>query len=1187
MRRISLAMALIGAAAAAGCAGKPAPSVGSDVQQGVQGSYYFVNLFTPPLGGYITSDVGGINCGATSVSVNNAVTPPQYVYQLGTHAACGVAGQTQVAWSQTITLTATPETGKAFLGWAGDCTGYDPCVLSAGADKGVIAIFGTPGSGHPNFMDPAVHSAAITMLDCSQCHGASLQGQGIAPSCSATGCHTTTPGGSTPMFTDRTGMGTNLVAAITSVTPSATQGASTITFTLKDGAGADVYVTGQTGQNLPMPVTTAIMNFGTDAGGNALPYKNQIGGNPGTVTAFAAITPSSGQPANTLTSGTLPASYTFTYPDGTLTQAAPAKSCTQADKCVCSAGNPCVYSGTVGYGFRTVSGVKSYGACSVASPCACTTANPCAPALPTTNGPGMLTFAAGVYTYTFAPVTATANLTTGYALSGTQGVTTCTEAAPCACTVADPCVCSAAVPCLLPSPFPQVGSPLLANTHTAWLATYRREDMSDLGYLGLGKYTAQNVQFNFDASTGAAVAAKRDIVSDASCAKCHDGFKVETNTSGAATAEFHSGARISGPYCNVCHYEGRGTNGFADSATFAHRIHNGKELTHVSTGSVTTGYQKKWMAPVQSCSASVPCVCTVLEPCSQYTFHGIEVTYPQDPRNCTECHDASSASKAGQYLTRPTIAACGSCHDQLKSTFLPIAGLQLDAHPASDPAIRTNADCAGCHTPANISSHHEPVQAPASDSCYTLNNVTGCNTNTNAGYIAAVGFVPPGADAITYEIQSVGTWLDGANRRPQMVFRMLRNGTPVDLGTYAAGTKDELLTGYVGGPSLYWVWAVPQDGITAPADFNASTSNWLKQCWRSGTNCTLTLTDAVNGWYTIQNRAAVVSTSAVMLTGGIGYSYNMNSAQPLTQTNLPAFPVTPTDVTAGTIAFGDATAQTCSVATPCVATVGGLVVAAENVWKVAAGHTSRRVVVDNDKCNACHGQLGVEPTFHAGQRNDAPSCSWCHTPNRTSSGWSANASSFVHAIHSAVKRDVDYNWHAACQFGATWNATTQLCERAGVAEVPSIWYPHIEYPGTVGNCTQCHVAGGFDFSLPASAAALDNLLWSTVGTGTGYSAGMSTSPYVALGTAYGSGPSFSASTGNLTAAAATTLVISPIAAACFGCHTSTAAQDHMEVAGRIYGARGAGFNAAASQETCLNCHGTGGIVPINKVHRLP
>jgi OmcA/MtrC family decaheme c-type cytochrome len=355
---------------------------------------------------------------------------------------------------------------------------------------------------------------------------------------------------------------------------------------------------------------------------------------------------------------------------------------------------------------------------------------------------------------------------------------------------------------------------------------------------------------------------------------------------------------------------------------------------------------------------------------------------------------------------------------------------------------------------------------------------------------------------------------------------MLQNGTPVDFGTYAAGVKDELLTGFIAGPSIYWVWAVAQDGVAAPADFNATASNWLKQCWRTGTNCNLTR-DAVTGWYTIQNKAV-------------------------------------------------------AVATPCVVPVGGLVAAAENVTQVAAGFTGRRVVVDNAKCNACHGQLGVEPTFHAGQRNDAPSCSWCHTPNRSSSQWSANAGSFVHGIHSAAKRTVEFNWHAACQFGATFNTVTQLCERGGVAEVPSIFYPEVEYPGTIGNCTQCHVAGGFDFSLPASQAALPNLLWSTAATGTA-AAGMSTSPYVTVGTVYGSAPSFSAATGAVTAGAATTLVSSPIAQACFGCHTSATAQAHIEGAGAIYQPRSAGF----VQESCLDCHGTGMLFAIDQVHRLP
>jgi mono/diheme cytochrome c family protein len=98
---------------------------------------------------------------------------------------------------------------------------------------------------------------------------------------------------------------------------------------------------------------------------------------------------------------------------------------------------------------------------------------------------------------------------------------------------------------------------------------------------------------------------------------------------------------------------------------------------------------------------------------------------------------------------------------------------------------------------------------------------------------------------------------------------------------------------------------------------------------------------------------------------------------------------------------------------------------------------------------------------------------------------------------------------------------------------------------------------------------------------------MSTSPYVTIGASYGSAPSFSAGSGSVTAGTNTTLVTSPIAQACFGCHTSQAAVDHINVAGRIYTARGTGFNASAFREGCLDCHGSGKTFGIDQVHRLP
>ncbi|MBK7197442.1 MAG: hypothetical protein IPH80_33750 [Myxococcales bacterium] len=111
-----------------------------------------------------------------------------------------------------------------------------------------------------------------------------------------------------------------------------------------------------------------------------------------------------------------------------------------------------------------------------------------------------------------------------------------------------------------------------------------------------------------------------------------------------------------------------------------------------------------------------------------------------------------------------------------------------------------------------------------------------------------------------------------------------------------------------------------------------------------------------------------IPATAKMLTGGLGYTYSLSSAPPLVQTNVMGFPWT----------AGTGQGQ------------GGLSVPAPNVegrhrYTGPPRHRRQR------QCKACHGTLGVKPNFHAGQRNDGPTCSFCHNPNRTSSGWSAGS----------------------------------------------------------------------------------------------------------------------------------------------------------------------------------------------------
>jgi len=111
----------------------------------------------------------------------------------------------------------------------------------------------------------------------------------------------------------------------------------------------------------------------------------------------------------------------------------------------------------------------------------------------------------------------------------------------------------------------------------------------------------------------------------------------------------------------------------------------------------------------------------------------------------------------------------------------------------------------------------------------------------------------------------------------------------------------------------------------------------------------------------------------------------------------------------------------------------------------------------------------VAPTFHAGQRNDGPTCSFCHNPNRTSNGWSADSKYFIHAIHATRMRTTPFQWHQSSADPANqWDA---------------------EFPSPLNNCESCHAPNTYDFSLaPANVTSnldsVPNQLLATVGQDT-------------------------------------------------------------------------------------------------------
>ncbi len=659
-----------------------------------------------------------------------------------------------------------------------------------------------------------------------------------------------------------------------------------------------------------------------------------------------------------------------------------------------------------------------------------------------------------------------------------------------------------------------------------------------------------DVIYDFVPATGAAVESGREIAATSKCDECHrrlGGIPGESSASSAAG--FHGGARNEVRYCVVCHTEQRRygrTEATFDTSTMSFTSSTTK-VDDRAVGNLPNFIHKTHMGHNLSKH--------------NYNYGGVEfnhVGYPQDIKNCTKCHDGSDTSTAktaqgDNWKNVPSRLACGSCHDGINfATGKGVtiadaqAGLTTSTYGHVGGAQANDKLCALCHTSTGIDLNHLPITAPNPENSL-LAGMT--NSNTNAAWIASnTSRLPAGAIKVTHEIKSVSL---NASSQPVMVFRLLQDGVAKTFNDPTA--KTEIWDGFMGAPSLYFVYSVPQDGIAAPTDFNASSSVYLRSLWNGTATGTLSAPDA-EGYYTATLTGVTIPASAKMLTGGVGYSYNVKSSLPLTQTNLADYPVTAATGSGLTAGMPNMT--------------GGLIVVSPNVQKVADGFTGRRAIVADARCNACHQELGTftVDSFHGGQRNDGTTCSWCHNPNRASSGWTADSTNFVHAIHAGAKRTVPYTWHA-------------------ISETDN--YSEIGYPGVLRQCETCHLPGTYDFSAAASSSALPNRQYRTVATGTFSSTAnalslFQRSPYVTDDLAYGSGFSFNAGTGVTTEAAATTLVISPITTTCISCHDSDLARSHMVTnGGSFYVPRS---QALATSEQCMLCHASGKVADIAVMH---
>jgi OmcA/MtrC family decaheme c-type cytochrome len=179
----------------------------------------------------------------------------------------------------------------------------------------------------------------------------------------------------------------------------------------------------------------------------------------------------------------------------------------------------------------------------------------------------------------------------------------------------------------------------------------------DLTVFNLGTNYA-GATFNF-VPNGAAVTVTRDVIKTQSCNSCHDQLA------------FHGGYAHGMEMCVLCHQPQNldpGTGNSLDLKVMAHKIHMGSQLPSVVAG---TPYQ------IIGFQNSVSDFSTVVD--------------PADPRRCEACHSQTTgAAQATAFMTKPSRAACGACHDDINFA----SGAN---HPGGFQTDDTQ--CANCHIP--------------------------------------------------------------------------------------------------------------------------------------------------------------------------------------------------------------------------------------------------------------------------------------------------------------------------------------------------------------------------------------------------------------------------------------------------------------------------------------------------------
>jgi len=465
----------------------------------------------------------------------------------------------------------------------------------------------------------------------------------------------------------------------------------------------------------------------------------------------------------------------------------------------------------------------------------------------------------------------------------------------------------------------------------------------------------------------------RAIVNAQSCEQCHHRLTVH-------------GRRINVNYCVTCHNANSFDPGTpannrqtVDFKRVVHKLHMGKSLPSVKAG-------------------------------QKFLFNGndfSDVTFPMmssngtsDPGNCTACHEVNSAvagAPADYWKTKPTMVACGSCHD----------GVDFGSPTGLASCNQTQTD-GGTPFPCAHSGG-----AQTNDSSCVLCHLTGGQAPIEAVHTGLDAVQASFTGKYRYNIISVTNTAPGQN--PVITFSV----TNPSSGNTAYNLTETPWNQTANGNSrLFFDIAWSTRATPAPANTNYTNEG-------SGAN---------------PGQPVSINALATKVAGGTPGTFTVTS---------------PVAIPANAVGVGEVVME----GHPAEPVGGGTVSsripvpsATRTFAITGTATTARRSAVDINKCNACHGNLSL----HGNNRTSRiEACVACHNANATDvnqrpktgtpiDGKAEESIDFKRLIHGIHGTEFSGEGPVIYGFGGSAND-----------------FRETRFPGVLQNCEACHNAGTY------------------------------------------------------------------------------------------------------------------------------